>query len=55
MLVDPVVRWPKGVVSRVRLALGERRSQAFLLQQRKRTKVLVNKAVVFDIIPYHAS
>jgi len=39
------------VVLRVKLALGERRSQAFLLKQRKWTEVLINKAVVFDIIP----
>jgi hypothetical protein len=35
----------------VRLALGERKSQAFLLKQRKWTEVLVNKVVVFDITP----
>jgi len=31
--------------------LGFCRSQVFLLERRKWTEVLVNKAVVFDIIP----
>jgi hypothetical protein len=40
------------VVARVRLVSCGRRGQAILLEQRKRTQVRVNEALVFDIPPF---
>jgi hypothetical protein len=49
-----VLCWSRGVVERVRLAMGRRwcRSQTFLLKQRNWTEVVVNIAPVFDITPW---